>query len=260
MVPIPSSVPVLITGASSGLGEHFARRYAQRGHAVTVVARRTDRLERLASELRKQHGAEVTVVTADLETETARRGLRARLSDSGPWVLVNNAGYGSRGRFWELERKREHGQVMLNVVALHDLTEAVLPGCVAAGAGGVLNVASTAAFQPLPHMSTYAATKAFVLHFTEGIAEELRGTGARAMALCPGPTRTEFAAVAGNEQEFEMALPMSAEKVVRSAIRAFDKGHVICTPGLHNAVLSYGPRLVPRAAVRRLVKPIFSPR
>jgi hypothetical protein len=181
------------------------------------------------------------------------------LSTKGPWLLVNNAGFGTRGRLVDLDAERELAEVQLNVVALHELTAAVLPGNVAAGRGGVVNVASTAAYQPIPYMATYAATKAFVLHFTEAIAQELHGTGVRALALCPGPTRTEFDDVAGVQSLFDKSLPMSSDAVVRSALRALDRGHAICVPGGRNVILAQGVRLVPRTALRRVLGGIFAP-
>jgi short-subunit dehydrogenase len=258
--PVPPSIPALVTGASSGIGEEFARQLAARGHDVTLVARRSDRLQALAKELRQRHPAKISVHTADLATHAGRGPVATMLRTKGPWLLVNNAGFGTRGRFADLDAKREAEEVELNVVALHELTAAVIPGNVAARGGAVVNVASTAAYQALPYMATYAATKAFVLHFTEALSLELHGTGVRAMALCPGPTRTEFDEVAGVSVLFDKSLPMSAAAVVRSALRTLDRGHAICVPGAHNLVLAQGPRLVPRAAVRRIVGLIFEPR
>ena len=256
---IPPTVPALVTGASSGIGEEFARQLAARGHDVTVVARRADRLEALAAGLRSEHGGSITVHPADLESPEGRGSVVALLRGN-PWLLVNNAGFGTRGRVVDLDPAREAAEVELNVVALHSLTTAVLPGNVAARTGAIVNLASTAAFQPVPYMSTYAATKAFVLHFTEGLADELRGTGVRALAVCPGPTRTEFDQVAGVQSLFDKSMPMSAAAVVRSALRALDRGHAVCVPGAHNLVLSQGPRLAPRAFVRRITGLIFAPR
>ena len=259
--PVPASVPVLVTGASSGIGAEFARRFAERGHSVTIVARRLDRLEQLARETRPANGGSMTALAADLETPAGRKRVQTELARGGPWVLVNNAGYGTRGRAVELDAGRELAEVQLNVVALHELTFAVLPALAAAGAGGIINVASTAAFQPLPYMATYGATKAFILHFTEGLAEEMRGTGVRVMALCPGPTQSEFGEVAGVNDYMEMMRGgMSAAKCVNIALNAFDRSHAICVTGLPNAILALGPRFAPRALTRRISGAIFYPR
>ena len=224
------------------------------------MARRAERLQAIAKTLRGDHHVKVSVHPADLQTSDGRAPVAAMLRTRGPWLLVNNAGFGSRGRFVDLDPGRERAEVELNVVALHDFTAAVLPGNVAAGAGAVVNVASTAAYQAIPYMATYAATKAFVLHFTEAIAQELQGSGVRALALCPGPTRTEFEEVAGVSSVFNSSRPMSSAAVVRSALRALDRGHAICVPGGHNLILAQGVRLVPRTALRRVVGGIFAPR
>ncbi|MBJ7608781.1 MAG: SDR family oxidoreductase [Candidatus Dormibacteraeota bacterium] len=257
--PIPPSVAALVTGASSGIGAEFARQLAARGHDLTLVARRVDRLQTLAKTLRRDHAITVSVHPADLETAEGRAPVVALLRTAGPWLLINNAGFGSRGRFVDLDPDREVAEVELNVVALHELTTAVLAANVALGQGGVVNVASTAAYQAIPYMATYAATKAFVLTFTEAIAHELHGSGVRAMALCPGPTRTEFVSVAGVESLFDKSMPMTSAAVVRSALRTLDRGHAICVPGAHNLLLAQGPRLVPRSALRRVIGTIFAP-
>ena len=256
--PIPSSIPALVTGASSGIGEEFARQLAARGHDLTLVARRTDRLRKLAKELRAANGVEVHVHTADLATAEGRAGVVALLRNGGPWLLVNNAGYGSSGKVINMDTQNELDEVQLNVVALHELSVVAAKVNAEAGGGAIVNLASTAAYQAIPHMATYAATKAFVLHFTEALAQELHGTGSRALALCPGPTRTEFAAIAENQDYFDKALPMSARAVVRAGLRAMDQGRAICVPGLRNLVLAQGPRVVPRSALRRIIAPIFS--
>jgi short-subunit dehydrogenase len=256
--PVPPSVPALVTGASSGIGEEFARQLAARGHDLTLVARRSDRLQSLARTLRRDHSVKVTVHRADLGTAAGRRRLETMLRTRGPWLLVNNAGFGSRGRFADLDPEREIAEVELNVVALHTLTVAAVHGNVAAGAGAIVNLASTAAYQPIPYMATYAATKAFVLHLTEALAQELHGTGVRALALCPGPTRTEFGEVAEAQALFDKTLTMSVQAVVSSGLHALDRGHAICVPGAHNLILAQAPRLVPRSALRRIIAPIFT--
>jgi short-subunit dehydrogenase len=258
--PVPNTLPVVVTGASSGIGEEFARRFAERGHNLTVVARRVDRLEALARDLRDRHGVEVSVVTADLETARGRTAVARLLRQIGACVLVNNAGYGTRGRLIDLDIARERGEVQVNVVALHELTLAALPALVEAGGGGIINLGSTAAFQPLPYMATYSGTKAFVLHFTEALAEELRGSGVRVMALCPGPVRTEFDEVSGVNGSLDFLRPLTVAKCVASALRAFDRGQTVCVPGAVNLALAQSPRFAPRALVRRVAGPVLAPR
>ena len=254
-------VPALVTGASSGIGEEFARQLAARGHEVIVVARRADRLEQLASHLRGAHKVTVEPLVADLETAKGRDAVARLFSERSAWLLVNNAGFGGRGRLAELEAARERAEVQLNVVAVHQLSLAVLPGLVSAREGGIINVASTAAFQPLPYMATYGATKAFVLSFTEALAEELQGTGARAMALCPGPVETEFFTIAGTTDYHRRSRPLviTPERCVADALHAFDRGSAMCVPGLLNEMLAQGPRFVPRALVRKASGRIFRP-
>ena len=257
---LPTSIPVLVTGASAGIGAEFARQLADRGHRVVAVARRLERLEQLAGEAEQSKGGAVEPLAADLETSRGRAAVAKLLRSTSPWILVNNAGYGTRGRIADLDHARERAEVQLNVVAVHELTLAALPGLVEAGTGGIINVASIAAFQPLPFMSTYAATKAFILHFTEAVAYEMRGTGARVMALCPGPVRTEFHDNAGTNDYMELVRGMSAHRCVAKALKAFDRGHAVCIPGALNTVVAQGPRLAPRVVVRRVSGALFSPR
>ena len=258
---IAPKVPALVTGGSSGIGEEFARQLAARGHDVTIVARRADRLEQLATHLQSAHKVTAHTLVADLETAKGRDGVARVLRERSSWLLVNNAGYGTRGRLADLDAARERAEVQINVVAVQQLSLAVLPGLIGARDGGIINVASTAAFQPLPYMATYAATKAFVLYFTEALAEQLHGTGARAMALCPGPVDTEFSEVAGTTDYHERSrlVAMSAERCVADALRAFDRGSAICVPGLLNEVLAQGPRLAPRAIVRKVSARVIGP-
>ena len=216
--PIPASVPAIVTGASSGIGEEFARQLAARGHDLTLVARRTDRLRALAKELRAANGVSVHTHTADLSTAEGRAGVARLIEKGGPWLLVNNAGYGSSGKLVRMDPQTELEEVQVNVVALHELTLVAARVNAEAGGGAIINLASTAAYQAIPHMATYAATKAFVLHFTEALAQELHGTGSRALALCPGPTKTEFAAIAENQDYFDKSLPMSARAVIGNAM------------------------------------------
>jgi uncharacterized protein len=259
---LPTSIPALVTGASSGLGAEFARRLGARGHDLTIVARRVDRLEVLRSEIESTHGVKVDVIGADLETRAGRASVTSVLRKRSPWILVNNAGYGTRGALANLDPARERSEVQLNVVALHEFTTTVIPGLVKAGTGGVINLASVASFQPVPYMATYAATKAFVLHFTEALAEEVRGSGVRVLALCPGPVRSEFDTVASTQDYMRVARPMtmSVERCVAVALRAFDHGAAISIPGRLNFALAQGPRLAPRALTRRTIGTVFGQR
>ena len=181
---------VVVTGASSGLGAELSRQLAALGHDLVVVARRQDRLEALAEELRRQHGVTVLVTPADLSKAAPRKRLVEALRASEKTVvgLCNNAGFGTFGRVLELDPRREAEMVALNVTAVHELTLAFVPAMVQRRAGAILNVASLAAFQPLPDMATYAATKAFVQSFSEALHAELAGTGVSCTTLCPGPS------------------------------------------------------------------------
>ncbi len=247
-----ASTTVLVTGASSGIGTEMARQLASRGHGVTLVARRADRLDSLAAELSERHKITATAIPCDLGDPIARaeliEGLRAGPALAG---LCNNAGYGINGRFARNDANRERQMVELNVVALHDLTLRALPGMIERGTGAILNVASTAAFQPLPGFATYAATKAFVLSFSESLSTELSGTGVSCSALCPGPVKTEFAAVAGSTMseslpDFAM---VSAEEVARQAIDAMESGNRTAIPGMANQIQALLGRLAPRSLV-----------
>lgn len=258
-LPPPSSdTTVAITGASSGIGAEIARALAGRGYNTTLIARRAERLEELGNELGAGHGTINDVLPADLADPDARDRLVSALhgGDRELVGLVNNAGFGSHGRFHELDLEREVGQVRLNVEAVHHLTGAVLPGFVERGAGAVLNVASLAAFQPLPGMATYAATKAFVASLSEAVHAELRGTGVSVTALCPGPVHTEFGAVAGVEG-LESAAPelayVDAEQVARAAVDGMIAGRRTVVPSLKWKATGLGGRLAPRSVLLPLV-------
>ncbi len=255
-LPEPSpDTTVLITGASSGIGAELARELSRRGHHVTLVARRRDRLTELAAELTA--GAEV--IAADLADTGARDKLIAEV-ENGPRALAglaNNAGYGAFGRFDRLGLEEQRGMVEVNVDALHHLTAALLPGMVRRGEGAVLNVASTAAFQPLAGMATYAATKAFVLALSEAVHGELAGTGVSVTALCPGQTRTEFSAVAGVE-DVESSAPgfmlQSAAQVAKAGVDGMAGGKRTVVPGVQNKASAWGGRFVPRSVLLPLTR------
>lgn len=239
---------VLVTGASSGLGEVFARVLAARGANLLLVARSTERLERLAEDLARVNGIRARPITADLSTREGIDALFETVSTLGAAVdlLVNNAGVGSAGPFAALAPDRERSMVRLNCEAVVALTRRFLEPMLAQGDGGIINVASTAGFQPVPYMATYAATKAFVVSFTEALARELRGTGVHAMALCPGPVRTGFQAAAGIPGPGLRLAELSARETVERGLSAYERGEVVFVPGLVNGVQVALSKVVPR--------------
>ena len=251
-LPAPSSRhTVVVTGASSGIGEQLARRLAARGHGLTLVARRAERLEVLADELRVDCGVEVDVEPVDLVDPAQRAALGERLS-TGPRVLAglcNNAGFGSYGHFHELPAAREHEMVHLNVLALHELTAAALRAMLPHAEGAILNVASIAAFQPLPGMATYAATKAFVQSFSEAVHAELAGTGISVTTLSPGPSPTEFGDRAGVGVFPRVAVApttVSPEAIAEAGVQGMERGRRTVIPGALPRASAFGGRLVPR--------------
>lgn len=240
----------VVTGASGGLGEAYARELASQGSDVVLVARSADKLERLAAELSARHGVETLVLPCDLSDRRARSALLESLKDQSIHTLVNNAGFGSMGLLADLGRQRITDEVEVNVVALTELTHAVLPRMLADGRGAIINVASTAAFQPLPKMATYAATKSFVLSFTCGLWGELRGTGVRAVCICPGPTDTSFFENAGDATVMKQRRrPEQVVATTFAGLRA-DKPYVVDGPG--NTMLSVAARFVPTRLLVRV--------
>ena len=240
----------LITGASAGLGVEFARQLSARGHRLVLVARREDRLQALAAEI-----GNARAIAADLAEPGAAAKLVKEVEAAGEQIdlLVNNAGFGLTGAFAELGAERQREMIDLNVAALTDLCRAVAPGMVERRSGGILNVASTAAFQPGPRMAVYFATKAYVLSFTEALHEELKPHGIKVSALCPGPTRTEFGAVAGfgPEGSFDR-LSMAAAPVVRLGIEGLEKNKAVVITGFVNKAGALSTRFVPRALTRKI--------
>jgi len=242
----------LITGASAGLGAEFAKLFAADKHDLLLVARRRDRLDALASELTVAHGVRVHVVAVDLMDPAAPKVILDEVDRLGLEVgfLVNNAGFGSNGNFWELDADRERGMIEVNVTALVVLTRALLPAMVKRGSGRVLNVGSTAGFQPGPFMAGYYATKAFVNSFTEALAFELKGTGVTATVSCPGATETEFAGVAGNDKTaIFKAGAMGAIEVATDAYRAMLKGQTVVVHGARNKLSAWSVGFSPRSVV-----------
>ena len=252
----------LITGASAGLGLEYARLFAADKHDLVLVARRKERLDALAAELAAAHGVKVHVVTADLMEPAAPQQIVDAVAALGVEVesLVNNAGFGTNGPFWELDPAKERGMIEVNVTALVALTRAFLPGMVQRKRGRVLNIGSTAGFQPGPYMAGYYASKAFVNSFTEGLAYELRGTGVTATVSCPGATATEFALVAGNEKSklFKMGA-MTAAEVAADGYRAMMAGRPMVVHGLKNKLSAWSVRLSPRALVTAIAASLNKP-
>jgi short-subunit dehydrogenase len=244
----------LVTGASSGIGQSFARLLARDGHDLVLVARDTGRLDALAKELDQQFGAASEVMGADLTDREQLARVEERLGgDPAIDVLVNNAGFGTFGKFHELDIDGEDREVQLNITALMRLTHAALGPMVQRGKGSVLNVSSVAGVQPVPGDATYAATKAFVLNFTEALHEELRGTGVHMTVVCPGFTRTEFqeraAYDAGRVPGF---MWQDADAVAEAALGALAKNRATCVPGALNRVAATLSGMAPHAVSRRV--------
>jgi uncharacterized protein len=249
---------VLITGASGGIGLDLARLFAEGGHDLVLVARSEGKLRELAAELVAKHGVKATVMPADLARPEAPDELARQLRSDGITVdiLVNNAGYGMFGPFVEADARTELEMIQVNIVALTSLTKLLLPEMVERKTGRILNVASTAAFQPGPLMAVYYATKAYVLSFTEALANELRGTGVTATALCPGPTSTGFQALARMEDSKMVRGKkiMTSQAVARVGYAGMMKGKAVIVPGFKNKLLATSVRFAPRAMVTSLVR------
>ncbi|GLP77865.1 dehydrogenase [Mycobacterium antarcticum] len=243
----------LITGPTSGLGMGFARRYALDGYDLVLVARDVERLERLAAELHDEAGVDVEVLAADLAVAADRAKVADRLAE-GVRVLVNNAGFGTSGEFWSADLEALQSQLDVNVTAVMHLTRAALPPMLAARAGTVINVASVAGLLP-GRGSTYSASKAWVISFSEGLANGLDGTGVGVHALCPGFVRTEFHERAGIDMEGTPSLLwLEVADVVRDCLADVAKGQIVIVPGVQYKVLTTAGRMVPRSLVRAATK------
>ncbi|MCY1396186.1 putative oxidoreductase EphD [compost metagenome] len=245
----------LITGASSGIGLALAEALARRGQALVLVARRRDALESIACELAQRFGVDVLFRTCDLSEPLQISGLLHELDQNGLDIelLVNSAGIGSAGAFLEHDWSRERELVELNVLALTRLCHAIGNRMAQNGGGRILNVASLAALHPGPWMSSYHASKAYVLSFSEGLREELKGRGVKVSLLCPGPTRSAFFRHAGLDGErFEGKRMLSPEQVAFHTVRALQRNPAIIIPGWRNRLLAWCPRLAPRWLVRKL--------
>jgi uncharacterized protein len=250
----------LITGASSGIGEKFAYELARQNYGLVLIARRQDRLEAVAAKAKETGATRTEIVVADLARAGAPLELQLRLASASIEVdfLINNAGFGTTGRFDRLPLEREIEEIELNVSALVALTRIFLPSMIERRRGTIINVASTAAFQPIPYMATYGATKSFVLSFTEAIGVEAAGTGVRILALCPGPVRTEFQAVAKNENALMPSFVyMDADTVVKQALSAVERGRRVRINGIMNTAGAVAARLFPRALVTAIAGRIY---
>jgi short-subunit dehydrogenase len=260
---LPAPAPdrtCVVTGASSGIGADIARELAGRGHGVTLVARREDRLRALADELSAKHEVRAEVIAADLADDGSRRRIPAELAERGLAVdvLVNNAGFSTTGPVYRGDPDREVAMIRIDVEAVVHLSSIVLPAMVERGSGAILNVASTAAFQPLPGQAGYSAAKAFVLSYSHALRGELRGKGVTVSALCPGPVDTEFVEAAGFTEDEASIVPRfmwtTAPAVAKAGVDGLDRGHAVIIPGAANRVTAYSGYLTPR----RLLLPILA--
>ena len=250
----------LITGASSGIGEALAEELAAGGTNLVLTARRKDRLEALAQRLSAAHKIQTEVYTADLADSPAPEKIFTFSRDKGIEIdlLINNAGFGKYGGFHSVAKERLLEMVQVNCSAVVHLTHLFVQGMVARRRGDILILASTASFQAVPYISTYAATKAFDLLFAEGLAEELQPYGIRVCALCPGSTESEFHVVAGQDKFIHRA--ETAQKVARTGLKALAAGKSYVISGLGNYLGAHGERLVPRRFVTRTAARMFRPK
>jgi short-subunit dehydrogenase len=251
-----------VTGASSGVGAEIARELAKRGHGVTLVARRLNRLQELAVELSSDHGVRAETIGADLVDPDGRDALADRIDELGldVAVLINSAGFGGGGKCATADREYLVRMVRLNCEVVVDLQGRYLPAMVERGSGAIINVASTAAFQPLPGTAVYAATKAFVLSLSEAAHAELKGTGVSVTALCPGPVKTEFVQVAGLDDANENLPEMfwtPVETVAREAVDGAARSKRVVVPGVMNRAGALTGQHAPRALALPVVKRIW---
>jgi short-subunit dehydrogenase len=241
----------LITGTSSGIGLEFARIFAREGYDLVLVARSEGRLNEIAGELKRSYGAQSRIMPKDLTIPSAPNAIFSELQ--AVEALVNSAGFATYGRFAEIDPKKELEMMQVNMVALTHLTKLFLPPMLQRGSGKILNVASTAAFQPGPLMAVYYATKAYVLSFSEALAQEVRGQGVTVTALCPGPTASGFQKRADMERsKLVQSGLLDARAVAEAGYRGLMQGKTSVVPGLRNQVLALAARFIPRATAARL--------
>jgi short-subunit dehydrogenase len=267
--PRPESA-ALITGASAGIGSEIARELARRGHNVVLVARRKQRLDALAEDLRAEYGVRAETIACDLGKPAARSRMLGRITELGldVEILINNAGFATGGPFHEADPVRELEQVHVLVEAVVALTAVFLPGMVKRRRGAILNVASTAGMQPLPYAAGYSAAKAYVLTFSEAIHQEVSGRGVTVTALCPGPVETEFWEIAdwqvAGGRSFEKAFPRpalpSAKDVARAGIDGLDSGRRVVVPGLPMRAAMLASRYIPHAVKLPVVERVMRKR
>lgn len=253
-----SAGTALITGASSGIGLELAKLFARDGYGLALVARRWEKLETLGHELSKQHGIHVRTIAVDLADPGAPGEIARQLAAASVTVdvLVNNAGFGELGPFAQIDLKTARRMIEVNIAALTTLTRIFLPGMLQRRRGRILNVASTAGFAPGPLLAVYYATKAYVISLSEALTEETRGSGVTVTVLCPGPTTTEFQAVAHMESTRLVNMPgvMNAESVAMAGYAGLMRGKRMVVPGLINRLLPLGIRLSPRGMVVRVAR------
>ncbi len=244
----------VVTGASTGIGYELSNLLARDGYELFLAARNAEKLASVAREMKQAGSPSATAVAIDLGRREGPKQLLDALGGTVPDVLINNAGFGMRGMFSEIDLETQLDIIQVNVVALVELTRRVLPGMLARRSGRIMNIASTAAFQPVPLLTVYAATKSFVLHFSEGIAEETRGSGVGVTALCPGATNTEFQVRANMAEAklFKSGGVMTASEVAKIGYEAMMKGKVLSVAGLKNFLGMEGLRLAPRSLVRKM--------
>jgi uncharacterized protein len=247
-----TSRTVLITGASGGIGYELAKLFARNHHNLVLVARSSDKLAQVAKEL-EAHGVTIKTIALDLAEPPAPKFLFDQLQREGIAVdiLINNAGFGALGKFATMPDEQILGQISLNITALTQLTKLFLPPMLARHSGRIMNVASTAGFQPGPLMAVYYATKAYVISFSEAIANELRDSGVTVTCFCPGATHTGFAKRAGNDKSrlFKQLGAMSSEKVALDGYRAVMEGRTLVISGAHNWMVAQSTRFAPRKVV-----------